>query len=75
MKRTRRIEIVQYTRRVTLTDGAAAASAEYAARIGMPSTPPEAMPSTADDANRHPTGSEAPLPRRRRSWLDWLKRE
>lgn len=79
LKRTRRIEIVKYSRRVTLTgddaDADATASAEYLAAIDtllmtLGDTP--AAPESAVDAQ----AVEPYTPQRRPwFWLGWLKRE
>lgn len=78
LKRTRRIEIARYTRRVTrpLDDDATAA---YAAAIDALSMTPEYTRSTEDqayDSNGQP-GEPENRANQRRSWfwLEWLKRE
>ena len=81
MKRTRRIEIVRYTRRVTQTrdEADATAKAEYAAAIGALSMSPgdtRSAPDQSDDASGQPVESEARTTQRRSwFWLAWLKRE
>lgn len=83
MKRTRRIEVVRYSRRIMLTDGDAdadvAARDEYAAAIGILSMTPgdtPSGPSLSDDASGQAADFEVCTPQRRRwYWLSWLKRE
>ena len=80
MKRTRRIEIVTYSRRVMLTDGEPdapvmtdlAAAAAVAILSGTAGEMSDAL-SQARKRQRQRSGSEAPLARRWRFWPAWLK--
>ncbi len=81
MKRTRRIEVIRYTRRVTLSEGAPAAddtAAEQPASglllDALAVVPPTPEPANSDDsAGREPAGDDPPR-RRLPSWLGDLLR-
>lgn len=80
LKRTRRVEIIRYTRRVTRMsdDTDATAKAESAAAIGVLSTTPEGNRSEVQlaDFGGQAARSEARATQRRPwFWLNWLKRD
>ena len=83
MKRTRRIEIFRYSRRVRCTDGDAdadaAARGAYAVAIGilsMTAGDSPFGPNLADDASVEAADVDVCTPRRHRWFcLDWLKRK
>lgn len=81
MKRTRRIEIVRYTRRKTLPlgDDNPAGGAEYSTALdifSMTQVDTPFAPEQTNEVNGQATDSPARTsPRHRWFWLDWLKRE
>jgi hypothetical protein len=80
LKRTRRIEIVRYTRRITRPlDDDAAGGGEYATDIDIISMTlgdTRFAVDQIDEVDRQAVDSAARTsPRHRWFWLDWLKRE
>lgn len=81
LKRTRRIAIVKYSRRVTLTsddaDANATATAEYQAAIDTLLMTPGDTPAAPEDADDAQAVESEPYTPQRRPWfwLAWLKRE
>jgi Arc/MetJ family transcription regulator len=80
LKRIRRIEIVRYTRRVMQTEGEADAdlTADCSAAIRILSRSQgeqsSALSQVGEQEERAPR-SKDPLPRLRRFWISWLRRE
>jgi len=75
LKRTRRIEIVTYSRRVMMTDSEpdAPVMTDFAAAI-LAGTAGEMSAALREAGEPQASGSEAPLARRWRFWPAWLKR-
>lgn len=79
MKRTRRIEIIRYTRRITrpLGDDDAADGAEYSTAIdsfSMTQVDTRSGPDQMDEVGGQAIDSAARTSQRPWFWLDWLKR-